>query len=435
MKTALDNSKASYDNLVKLIEPGGALYNLILTWSNNYQTGFVQLKNNAVNYLVNLQGLITSLNAANSYLRSVYGNVPRVALIDNYRARLQQNYNAIWNFLQNYEASEAMQVISQTTQLIHYKEVFAQLNVSQVTLAVLNTLNSSIILSLKPSPANAWLSLVTCSTDYANNTFIECFTDINRTSIYGPIYLSFSSTLPYNLYTLAYAPALKARCPLNVAQIHTFMVTLYNQYINLYNYYSTNVMPWEVRLLSAQNILQSISLTMVKDLLSPISSSINLLQKTTVSNVVNACLRYANTNYASNLENLNLRNPTQVAGFLNNVASTLSQAYSGLYTAINCIEYYMPILQRSVSIYLDAVKARFKQISGGLDIETWAQQRGIQCNYSPLTTPTAVLNTVIQTYYNLLNPSSPTSFVNNINITLPIGIIPPNSLSQGGFCG
>ncbi len=435
MKSTLDSAKQSFYNLVALIEPGGALYNTIMTWSTNYQNGFMTLRNYALTYMINLQGLATAINAANAYLNSMYGVSTRTKLLANYRTQLLDIYNKMQTYLQQYMASEMMTEAAKAAQVVHYKEVFAVLNVTSVNAAVLNTLNKTMIVALQPAVTGAWLSLAACSTDFANNTFIECFTDINKTNIYGPIYMSFGANLPYNLYQLVYNPGLGATCPINQAQIHNFMVAIYNQYVTLYNYYYNNVMPWEVRLLSTQNVLVGIISTMTRDLLSPITSSINLLKSTATSQIISGCLNLATTPTTVNLQNLDIRNPTQVAGFLNNIATTLKDSYNNLYNALNCMNFYLPKLQVSVDAYLKALASRFKQLSGGVDIETWAQEHGIQCSYVPLTTPATTLQNIIQTYYNLLNPASPTSFINNINVTAPIGVVPPTSLSQGGYCG
>ncbi|UXD22431.1 hypothetical protein IPA_04700 [Ignicoccus pacificus DSM 13166] len=435
MKSALDQAKSSYDNLVKLLKPGGALYNTIMAWNQNYINGFNGMKNYVTTYLINLRGLVSSLNAASAYLQGVYGQTTRTQLISSYANQLLGIYNNVWNYLQSYKARELMVDLTRATQLIHYKETLAVLNKTSITPAILSLITSKDILSVNPSASNAWLSFAVCSTDYANNTYKECFANLNGTSTYGPIYVGFNSNVNYNLYKLYYAPNLGASCPINVGQIHTYMVNLYNNYATIYNYYTTNVMPWEVRLEQAQNLLQGIISTMLNDLLSPITSSINILKGSTTSNIVNSCLSLTKTTPSVNIQQLDLRNPTQVASFLNSVANNLNNAYDNLYNAINCIEFYLPSLQNSAQIYLNALANRFKQLSGGVDIETWAQEHGIQCTYNPTTSPVTVLKTIINTYYSLLDPNSPTSFVRNINVTTPAGVLSPRALSEGGLCG
>jgi hypothetical protein len=246
--------------------------------------------------------------------------------------------------------------------------------------------------------------------------------------------MPFDFVVNYNIYKLYYVEELGGSCPININQIHMYMVNLYNYYSTIYNYYVTNVMPWEVRLLQAQTMLEGILNTMLNDLLTPITSSISNLKSSTTSGIVTSCLNLVKQPNTLTLQQLDLRDPTQVAGFLNSIATTLSTSYASLYNAVDCINFYLPSLERAVEAYLNALASRFRRISGGMDIVAWAQQHGIACSYTASSSPVVVLNNVIDTYYNLLNPSSTISFVNSLNITTPAGILSPTALSEGGLC-
>ncbi len=439
LKPALDAASAKFNDLVSLLKPGGRLYNLIDTWYTNYINGFRALNPLVSSFLVNLQGLISASNAASNYLNGMYGSTLRSQLIQNYVSYFSSSLSAIQNYMQNYMGNEMMAQISNVTQLLHYKEMLVTLNVTQVTSATVNNLNLSLISSVTPTPQEAWYSFATCSTDYANNTYKLCFTDINSTGLYGPLFVGFQTPVNYNVYLRYYSAQLGGSCPVNYIQIHTYMVQLYNLYVQIYNQYSTNVMPWEIRLIVAQNVLQGILGSLANDLLSPLTTPLNKLSNTVTSSIVKSCLSpLSNINPLANAQSLSLRSYPYGIQYLTTVANDLVNIYQKLYDVVDCINFYIPRLQTANQAYLNALNSKFRAITG-TDIETWAASHGIQCQYVPSTNTASSLELIIQNYIAILDPASPSSFVNTILTNTSIvsfpNIIPPTSLSEGGICG
>ncbi len=422
--TALENVQSQYQSLISLMEPGGNLYNFLMNMSNNYVTNFDTLKNYLVQFLADAQGLSISLGAASASLAGAYPNNIRSQLLDNYNNKIKDYMNQIQYDISNYMGLEAMQSSSNLVDIVHKYIVDAYLK-SNTTPAILQILAGNA--TFVPEPTKTWLSLASCASDLANNTFAFCAIYPNKN--HEVLFATFQSTL-YEQY----AKALEAPCPLNSAQIHTYMVNIWNLYANyIYPYYIQSIWPYEVVLINTKPILVAIIERMSTDLLSPILNSLYSVGKTNLPGAMGACMKLASTNVNLKvINNLDLRNPTELEAFLNDVAQAFQQVYQGALEAVRCLRYYEPIYQRSVQAYLNALDERFKSLSGGIDIEQWARENGIACTATQsIVSLTNELKTVINTYYNILNPSSTTSFVNNLNITQPLGVLAPSQVLPG----
>lgn len=438
LKPALDSISPDINELLDLLRPGGRLYNLVIgTWYNNYVNGFNSLKPLVLNYLINLQGLISASNAAASYLDGMYGQTLRAQLIREYSNQFSQSSVNIQNYLQNYMANEMMAELSNTTQLLHYKELLVILNATSVTPSAINNLNTSLIESVVPAPETAWYSFTVCSTDYSNNTYKLCFTDLNATTLYGPLFVGFQVPSKSNAYLYYYSEQLGGSCPVNYIQIHTYMMQLYSLYNQIYSQYSSNVMPWEIRLIVTQNVLQGVLGSLANDLLSPLLGPLSKLSTSTASSVIRSCLSVLN-NVNVDITSTSLRNYPNGMRYLQVVATNLENIYKKLYRVVDCINFYIPQLQRVNNAYLSALKSRFESLAN-TDIELWATNHGINCEYTPSVDTVSAIKLVVRNYIAILDPNSPSSFVNTVLTNTAIisfpNVLPPTSLSEGGICG
>ncbi len=424
--TALQSVQNDYQNLVNLLEPGGSLYNFLMNVSTTYVTNFNTLKNYMVQFLASAQGLSISLGAASASLAGAYPQNARSKLLDNYNNQIKKDINDIQYYLSNYMALEAMQSASLLADIVHKYVVDAYLK-SNTTPALLQLSVGNA--TYNPPPEKTWLGLAACATDLANNSFTFCAIYPGTTLKYERISATFQSTLYQQ-----YAKPLGAPCPLNSAQIHTYMVSIWNLYANyLYPYYIEKIWPYEAILINTKPMLIAIITRMSNDLLSPIFNSLYSIGKNKLPGAMASCMKLVTTNVNLNMLNgYDLRNPFQLTAFLTNAAQAFQQVYQGALEAIRCLQYYEPIYQRATLAYLNALKERFKALSGGIDVEQWAQENGIPCTATTsITYLTDQLKAVIDTYYNILNPSSTTSFINNLNITQPLGVFAPNQILPG----
>ena len=423
--TALQSVQNQYQSLVGLLEPGGGLYNFLENVSTTYTNNFNTLKNYMVQFLASAQGLSISLGAASASLVGAYPQNARSKILDNYNNQIKKDINDIQYYISNYMALEAMQSASLLADTVHKYIVDAYLK-SNTTPAILQI--SAGNATYNPPPTRTWLSLAACATDLANNSFAFCAIYPN-TLKHELISVTFQSTLYQQ-----YAKPLGAPCPPNNAQIHTYMVSIWNLYANyIYPYYIDNVWPYETILINTKPILVAIITRMGNDLLSPILNSLYSIGKNKLPGAMGTCMKLATTNVnLKALNNYDLRNPIQLSAFLTNVAQAFQQVYQGALEAVRCLQYYEPIYQRVTLAYLNALNERFKALSGGVSIEQWAQENGIPCTATTtLTSLTNQLTTVINTYYNILNPSSTTSFINNLNITQPLDVLAPSQILPG----
>ncbi len=428
--SSLEQVKPQFDQLVGLLEPGGALYNDMVSWSNTYVNNYNTFKTYVTEMLINARGLVTALHAGATLLATQNPKAARPALLNNYAAQINDIITAASNYLQAYKGLETMQQLSDLARIIHPKEVLVLTNATNLATALL-LVNSGNVTAMIPPPANTWLSLAACATDFTNNSFILCVAlgaSIANVTAYKAYYLYFNSPFYLNVYS----PGLGAPCPINSAQMHTYIVNLWNLYNTIYNYYIANLWPYEMKLINTKNVLISILTSLGNDLLQPILSAITLAGKTQLPGALQSCMGLVKTQTSLNtLSNYDPRDPTQLYAFLSNAAQSFSSVFDSVLNAIKCMQYYLPYYERAENAYLTALAERFKQLSGGQDVVTWAEQHGIQCTYTPPVTLTHSLSTVINTYYSLLNPNSPTSFLKTLTVGSPENVLAPNEVPVG----
>ena len=427
--TSLESVKPQFDQLVALLQPGGALYNDMVQWSRSYVGNYTTFRNYVSSLLLQAKGLSASLRAGASVLGAQYPNSVRVQLLTNYANTIDDLVNKASAEVQAYRALETMQYLSQLVSITHPKmvDVYIASNSSDLLALARGGINITAII---PPPSKAWLSLAACATDFSNNTFILCVaqgTPSNYTN-QQKYYLNFND--PF--YTNVYSVGLGSPCPINYAQSHAFVVGVWNYYVRLYNYYINYTWPYENLLVSTKNVLVSILNSLATDLLQPITNALSSIGKTTLPGMLGACMRLINTQTTvQTLKNYDPRDPAQLYSFLSNAARSFSSVFNSALEAANCMKYYLPIYKKAEEAYLNALAQKFKRLSGGEDIETWAQQNGIVCTYTPPQTLTQSLSVIINTYKSLLDPNSPTSFLNTLNLTQPIGVLSPDQVPVG----
>ena len=427
--SSLESVKPQFDQLVALLQPGGALYNDMVQWSHNYVSNYATFQNYVLSLLLQAKGLSASLRAGASVLGVQYPNSARVKLLTNYAKTIDDLVNRASTEVQAYRALETMQYLSQLVSITHPKMVDVYIASSSSNLLALARSGTNIT-AMVPAPDNAWLSLAACATDYSNNTFILCVAQGKPSNFTNPqrYYLYFND--PF--YTDVYSAGLGSPCPINYAQSHAFILGVWNYYVQAYNYYINNVWPYENLLLSTKNVLVSVLNSLATDLLQPITNALSSIGKTTLPGMLGACMRLINTQTTiQTLKNYDPRDPAQLYSFLTNAARSFSNVFNSALEAANCMEYYLPIYKKAEEAYLNALAQRFKTLSGGEDVETWAQQNGITCTYTPPQTLTQSLSVIINTYKSLLDPNSPTSFLKTISLTQPLGVLSPNQVPVG----
>ncbi|NPA84519.1 MAG: hypothetical protein GXO07_00765 [Crenarchaeota archaeon] len=432
IETSLIAIKPQFDQLVSLLKPGGALYDSMIQWNQKYIGNYTTFKNYAARILVEAKGLATSLRAGASVLAVQYPGAPRVDLLNSYAGRIDDIVTKASVELQGYRALETMQYLSELVSITHPKEVDVYINSSVSAANVLAVVRSGTnITAMIPNPAETWLSLAACATDYANNTFRLCVAKGTPTNYTSPqlFYLYFND--PF--YTAVYSQGLGSPCPVNYAQSHAFIVAIWNDYVTTYNFYITNVWPYENLLISTKNVLVSVLKSLATDLLQPVTASVGVAGKAELPGMLGSCVRIAGVQTADvqALSNYDPRDPNQLYAFLTNAANSFTKVFDSVLRAVNCMKYYLPVYERAQKAYLNALAQKFRSISGGVDIETWARENGIACAYTPPATITQTLGVVIDTYYALLDPNSQTSFLRTLNVTQPLNVLPPDQVPVG----
>jgi len=422
--SAITNISPDFEELVALLKPGGRLYEEIVSWSDNYVTNYSAFRNYVTNLLIQARGLSSALRAAGALVEATYPGSARAKLLNAYSQQINNLVTEAGLHLQKYEALETMQLLSELASILHPKgvDVYLEVGTSRNLLGFVR--NNVNVTAIEPPPERAWLSLTACATDFPNNTFILCAVVGNpqNYTVARKYYLSFND--PF--YTNVYSFGLGAPCPINSIQIHGLMLNSWNGYVNVYNYYINNVWRYEALLINSKNVLISILNTLGEDLLAPLLGAF----AGRVPSTLQACLQLASPGgQAQNLNNYDLRDPVQLRSFLSNVVNAFYNVLDGTTKAINCMKYYLPLIEKSQKAYLKALASKFRQISGQ-DVEAWAAANGIACSYVPPVSLVEALRITINTYKSLLDPQSPTSFANTISTQEPPGVLKPSEVPQ-----
>ncbi len=416
--------------------PNGELTKYILWWSQNYTLGINKLISYFILLSTNARGLVSGLTTAASTYSALCPTSKRAQALNNAAKRIDTDINNAMTDLNEYKAFEAMNALTDAAQLVYPATVVFYYTASPSCLNVSDIKIGSTI------P----ISLYACASRYPDNTFTACFVSsktgavgnvVNVTMItpppsgdcylfireaFGEVVLNRTLAVPpENAIVKVNCPL---RCPPNWSVIHNNLVNFLNVYNTMRSVYENDVKPWEDRLTIATILIRNMVLSLQRDLLSPLVTLQNAMGTNTLAgSMIAYCIRLAQmrlASYANALNSLDFRTSPQTS--LPTISNYIDLIVDSLNIATSCIESKMPIIERGVNAYLNALSSKLRGL-GVTDIQTFAQTHNIVCTFTPQA---IVLNTtsVLQVYVNMLSPNS---FVKTVEQAVKGGI---NTLPQ-----
>ncbi len=411
--------------------PNGELTKYILWWSQNYTIGI----NKLVNYFIPLstaaRGIVSGLTTAASTYATICPTSKRARMLNTAANRINTDLNNAMTYLNEYKAYEAMTALTDAAQIIYPATVVFYYTASPTCL------NTSDIRIGSTIP----LSLYACATRYPDNTFTACFISsktgtvgnvVNVTMVTPPpsgdCYLFIREAFGEVILnrTLAVPPenaivrvTCPLRCPPNWSVIHNNIINFLNVYNTMRNIYLNDVKPWEDRLTIATILMRNMVLSLQRDLLSPLITLQNAMGTNTLAgSMIAYCIRLAQiqlSSYGNVLNTLDFRTSPQTS--LPTISRYIDLIVDSLNIATECIQNKLPIIERGVNAYLNALSSKLRGL-GVTDIQTFAQTHNIACTFTPQA---IVLNTtsVLQVYLSMF---SPTSFVKTVEQAVKSGV-------------